>query len=284
MKFFLAIFAALAVASAETVPGETKLTLSRPEGTRTFYVWEPKSYATATSVALVFYWHGYTNKCEDHESRTSYNVVADKNNFIAVSACGFGPTSAFNAGVCCGGASWDDVEFARLIIAKVRDQWPKVNASRVFSSGFSNGGMMSEQLACKSAHLFRAIASVAGVTVVNPGGLEGLSACDSAYANVTRKVGILHIHGNADPTVPWNGNTQYRFPAIPTDHKRWSQRNKCVGSPVQTFKQGIYSNEIYKDCNGGPVELLTVEGGAHAWPNHPDFSAAEYAWKFFSQF
>jgi len=280
------MMALLASTMAATTPGINKLTFSRPEGTRTFYVWEPKGYAAAAanSVAIVFYWHGYTNVCEQHESRTGYNVVADKNNFIAIYPCGFGTNSAFNAGVCCGGAKWDDLEFARLIIAKVRESWPKVNASRVFSSGFSNGGMMSEQLACKSAHLFRAIASVAGVVVVDPGYLAGLSACDAAYANVTRKVGILHIHGNADPTVPWNGNELYGFPAIPVDHKRWSQRNRCIGSPVQTFKQGIYSNEIYQNCEGGPVELLTVAGGVHAWPNNGEFSSAEYAWKFFTQF
>jgi len=280
----LALFCALA--AAQLGPGTHKLTITgRPEGTRTFYVYVPVNYAAAVSPPVVFAWHGLGNKCEDFAGRTSYNGVADRNNFLVVYPCGTGLAPAFNAGVCCEGIpQTDDYEYARLMFAQVKSNWAKINSSRVFTSGFSNGGMMSEVLACKEHRLFRAAASVAGVTTLNPGNLEGLTECDKAYANASRNVGVLLIHGNADPTVPWNGNPLLRFPPIPTDFKRWADRNKCVGAPVNTYKQGVYSNQVYQSCGAAKVELVTVDGGKHAWPNEASFSSAEYAWKFFSQF
>jgi poly(3-hydroxybutyrate) depolymerase len=282
----VAIFFAALVA-AQLGPGDHKLTITgRPEGTRTFHVHVPQTYTTVTAISLVFAWHGLGNKCEEFGSKTSYSTTADKNGFIVVYPCGVGLAPAFNAGVCCQGIEQtDDFEFARLMIAKIRDNWPKVNVSRIFTSGYSNGGMMSEVLACKMHGVFRGAVSVSGVTTLNPGNTQAFDECDKFYANNTRPVAVLKIHGTADPTVPWNGNPLLRFPPIPADHKRWAQRNKCTGNPIQTFKQGVYSNEVYpaQNCKGfSQVELLTVQGGVHHWPNDPDFRAAEYAWKFFS--
>jgi len=281
----LAIFC-VSVAVAQLGPGTHKLTITgRPEGTRQFYVYVPVNYAATVSPAVVFAWHGLGNKCEDFAGRTSYNGVADRNNFLVVYPCGTGLVPSFNAGVCCEGVpQTDDFLLTTQMLAQVKSNWAKINSSRIFTSGYSNGGMMSEVLACKDHKTFRAAASISGVTTLNPGNLEGLTECDKAYANATRNVAVLKIHGSADPTVPWNGNPLLRFPPIPADFQRWAQRNKCVGEPVNTYKQGKYSNAIYQNCPGAKVELVTVDGGVHNWPNEKDFSAAEYAWKFFSQF
>jgi len=243
----------------------------------------PQAYTSVTSISLVFAWHGLGNRCQDFGTRTSYSATADRFGFVVAYPCGIGAAPAFNAGVCCEGIEQsDDFEYARLMVAKIRDNLPKVNASRIFTSGYSNGAMMSEVLACKMHSTFRGAVSVSGTCTLNPGNAQAFDECDKFYNNATRPVAVLKIHGTADPTVPWNGNPLLRFAPIPADHKRWSQRNKCVGNPVQTFKQGVYSNEIYQNCNRSPVELLTVQGGVHHWPNDPDFRAAEYAWKFFS--
>jgi len=282
----LVVLACALVANAQLGPGDHTLTITgRPEGTRTFHVHVPPSYTTTSSIPVVFAWHGLGNACADFASKTSYSKVSDANNFIVVYPCGVGVVPAFNAGVCCQGIEQtDDFEFARLMIAKVRDNWSKVNASRIFTSGYSNGGMMSEVLSCKMHHVFRAAVSVSGTLTLNPGNEQALTECDKLYANATRPVALLKIHGTADPTVPWTGNPLLRFVAIPTDFKGWSTRNKCVGDPVNTFTQGVYSNQIYQNCRGGNVELLTVKDGKHHWPNDPDFKASEYAWKFFSKF
>jgi len=274
------------VAMAQLGPGDHTLTISRPEGTRTFHVHVPQKYtaADAGSVPLVFAWHGYTEQCRTFHINTDYNKVAEEHTFIVVYPCGTGLLPAFNAGVCCGNSKNDDVEFARLMVVRLSEQLPKINSSRVFTSGFSNGGMMSEQLACKSHGIFRAAVSVSGTCALNPGNELAFDECDKFYANVSRRVAVLKIHGTADPVVPYTGNALLKFPAAPADHKRWAQRTKCVGDAVNTFKQGIYSNLVYEHCAGGPIELLTVQGGVHHWVNNSDFRAAEYAWKFFAQF
>jgi len=272
------------VAWAQLGPGDHTLTIpGRPEGTRTFRVHVPQLYATSPSAAVVFAWHGFTERC-DQFAYTGYNAVSDQAGFIVAYPCGTGPLPSFNAGVCCGNNRNDDVEFARLMVLTLRENFPKVNVSRVFSSGFSNGGMMSEQLACKASHVFRAVASVGGTCALNPGNAAAFDECDKFYANSTRRAAVLLIHGTLDPVVPFIGNPLLRFPPVPADHQRWAQRNKCVGEPETTFKKGAFSNLVYQNCPSGPVELVIQEGGVHVWPNTADFRSQEYAWKFFSQF
>jgi len=270
-----------AIVTAQLTPGDHTLTIEgRPEGTRQFIVHVPNAYTRLSSVAVVFAWHGYTDNCVRWSRAAGFSQISE-NGFVAVYPCGTGVQPSFNAGVCCGGNRNDDVELARLIIVRLQKELPKINASRIFTSGMSNGGMMSEQLGCKSSNLFRAIASIGGTLVVNPGWTEAFDECDKTY---TKPASVLMVHGTADPTVPWNGNQAYRFPPIPANFARWAQRSKCTGNPVQTFKKGVFSNSVYQNCAAGPVELVTHEGGQHVWPNTTDFSTPQYAWQFFAKF
>jgi len=282
IAIIVAVLAQLSL--AQLGPGDHTLTIEgRPEGTRRLLVHVPQSYTRAVSVAVVFSWHGYSDNCQHFGYTLSgFTPVSDANGFIAVYPCGTGSVPSFNAGVCCGGNRNDDVEFARLTINSLRQQLPKINASRIFTSGFSNGGMMSEQLGCRSSALFRAIASTGGTTVLNPGWVTAFDECDKVYTG--RQAAVLLIHGTADPTVPFNGNQRSGFPPVPADHQRWAQRNKCTGNPVETFRRGPFHNDVYQNCPAGPVELVRHEGGMHVWPNTTDFRTPEYIWQFFAKF
>ena len=62
-----------------------------------------------------------------------------------------------------------------------------------------------------------------------------------------RAAAVLHIHGSADVVVPYGGNAILGFPAIPTDHKRWSTRNQCTVS----IKRASFSIR----CSLSPLSL-----------------------------
>jgi len=144
---------------------------------------------------------------------------------------------------------------------------------------------MSEVLACQVADLFRAVAGVSGVVEMEPGNAEGEQACDTAYASLNKPVSVLHVHGNADVVVPWDGNPVLGFPPVPDDFVAWSTRNKCQGDPVNTFTKGAYSNQVYQSCNGGTtIELVKNEGGGHEWPSDADFDSTTYIWQYFQKF
>ena len=156
---------------------------------------------------------------------------------------------------------------------------------------------MSERLGCERPDLFRAIASVTGATVERPAGATwinsslSLSACDSAYAAATgkqsRPFSVLHVHGTADATVPWNGGGPIAFPSIPANMAAWYTRMGCSNATVQqTLDVGNFTNQLWSTCKyaGSQVELVKVEGGTHTWFNVlGQFSATAYVLDFFQR-
>jgi poly(3-hydroxybutyrate) depolymerase len=284
----ICVVALMSVTCLAQAPGEHKFTVQRPEGVRTYYVWVPRSYANSTgNVPIVFTFHGLGDHCQRWVDQSAFKPVAEANNFLLVYPCGSDGLLgvAWNAGTCClRGSSIDDVAFTRQMITDIQKNFPRANPRQVFSSGMSNGAMMTELLSCRVPTLFAAMASVAGVTVMEPGNDGGLRSCSAAYNPQGRPLPILFVHGNGDIVVPWTGNAVLGFPDVPANFKAWSQRQNCTGNPVQTYHQGAFSNQVYQQCAGGVhLELMKHEGGSHTWPKTKDFDTPSYAWAFFKK-
>jgi polyhydroxybutyrate depolymerase len=163
-----------------------------------------------------------------------------------------------------------------------------IDPNRIYSTGMSNGGFMSYDLACFLSDRITAIASVTG-TMVWP----RFNLC-----NATHPTPVMQIHGTADATVPYNGNIL--FAHIDSLVNYWVEFNNCWPVPeiIQvpdidtldgcTAEQHIFSN----GDAGATVELFKVLGGGHSWPGAPininitnmDFSASVEIWRFFSQY
>jgi poly(3-hydroxybutyrate) depolymerase len=251
-------------------------------------VWVPKSYPNSTgSVSLVFTIHGLGDHCTKWGPSSAFKPVAEANNFLLVYPCGTNGLLgvAWNAGTCClRGSPIDEVAFFRQMIIDIQTNYPRVNPRRIFATGMSNGAMMTEMLACKAPALFAGMASVAGVVVMEPGLAGGLKSCTTAFAPQNRTLPILFVHGNGDLIVPWTGSVPLGFPDVPSNFKEWSVRHSCTGEPVQTFKKGTFSNQVYQNCRGGiTLELVKDEGGSHRWPKTADFDTPSYAWAFFKR-
>jgi poly(3-hydroxybutyrate) depolymerase len=120
-----------------------------------------------------------------------------------------------------------------------------IDSHRIWAAGFSNGAMMSETLACTSSDIFSAVGVVSGCTEMEPGNAGGLDKCDAVFGASGRLINVLHVHGNFDFIVPWNGDSVLGFPDTPTDMQRWANRVKCAGAPVQTFSNGTFSNQVH---------------------------------------
>ena len=91
---------------------------------------------------------------------THLNNSADKHHFLVVYPDGYrsswadgrGPSPAEAAGV-------DDVRFISELIDKLRGEFP-IDVNRIYATGISNGGFMSDRLACELS------AKIAGIGVV----------------------------------------------------------------------------------------------------------------------
>ena len=155
---------------------------SRPEGTRQFYLYVPTTYSNATAWPFTFYFHGYQ---DDWQQGVSLNQTDDAEAAGYLIAFGQGTRSStgnvlgWNGGVCClFNATWivDDVQFAREAVKMVQAA-VNVDPTRIYSTGWSNGGYMSERLACEAGELFAGICADASAVGIWPGGLAGLASC-----------------------------------------------------------------------------------------------------------
>jgi poly(3-hydroxybutyrate) depolymerase len=98
-----------------------------------------------------------------------------------------------------------DIEFLKAMLAWLDTNYC-VDKSRVFSVGFSYGGMMSDTIACQMGSTVRAIAPIAGAL------FAGTSRC------VNQRLAAHITHGSADTTVAISGGTTVRDWLIGVNH------------------------------------------------------------------
>ncbi len=142
----------------------------------------------------------------------------------------------------------------------------RVDASRVYLVGFSNGGFMAHRAACEMAPLLRGIFSIAGA-----GPSQGRGCKPSA------RLSVVEIHGDRDAIVAFKGGYLFadrRRPAHPSAEAGllpWVEQNGCTGALVTAraldldprLPGGETEVFAYGGCGTNPVELWRIRGGDH---------------------
>jgi polyhydroxybutyrate depolymerase len=256
--------------------------------TRDYILYVPALYEEGTPVALLFNFHGYTSNATQQMFYGDFRPIADTAGFIIVhpqgSLDGLGITH-FNVGW--GGSTVDDVGFTAALLDTISSQY-SIDATRVYSTGMSNGGFMSYELACQLSERIAAVASVTGS--MSPATYNN---CDPQHP-----MPILEIHGTADPTVSYTGSAIAR--SVDDVMSYWVSYNQCEVSPTSTALPDLNTGDgstvtqlIWAAGDlGVRVEHLRIENGGHRWPgsvvNQPgtnyDIDASLEVWKFFSRF
>lgn len=149
-----------------------------------------------------------------------------------------------------------DIRFMRAMISEVQ-QGVCTDTHRVFATGFSFGGMMSNAIGCQMGDVVRAIVPMAGSL---------WSGCgDSSF-----EVAALFIHAEDDNVVPYSAGEDAR--------NIFLARNSCSSTTQPLGNNGCLE---YQGCaTDKPVVWCGTETGGH-W--YPDFSAQESK-AFFDRF
>jgi polyhydroxybutyrate depolymerase len=86
-------------------------------------------------------------------------------------------------------------------------------------------------------------------------------------------VPILHVHGTADPIVPYLGGTPILpqlgslFRSVDETMTFWRTHNVCSANQQVFFQNGDATCVKWPDCAAGADTLLcTIDGGGHTWP------------------
>jgi polyhydroxybutyrate depolymerase len=157
---------------------------------------------------------------------------------------------------CCGWNSGvDDVAYLTSLIDEAEDAWGE-GVSEVFITGHSNGGFMSYRMACDVPDRIDGIAPLAGAPWA-----------DGDDCAVGDPVPVLHIHGDTDDSVLYEGEGSY--PGAVAAVERWAERAGCgalVDGEALDLVDGVPGSETtvldYQDCSH-PVSLWTMEGVGH---------------------
>ena len=196
-------------------------------------------------------------------------------------------STAWNSGAGVAGFSLnpnvDDVGFINALIDTVSTHY-NIDQNRIYATGFSMGGFMSNRLACDLNNRIAAIASVAGT-------IGGVLNCTPGT-----EIPVCHFHGTSDGTVGYGmpeGATDNTFGSNVSDWiSFWTNNNGC-GSMVlegqfpNTFSDGYTIDYVeYGGCtNDNRVVHYKVNGAEHVWlpdnSNGTDILYGFEIWKFF---
>ena len=279
--------------SSSAASTDTTRTLAWDGIQRRYILHVPPSYDGSRSVPLVFDFHGGLGNAVTQIRTSNFEQLADEKGFIVVYPDGTGffgdKLLTWNGGTCCGVAARnniDDVGFVRAMIGAIESSY-RIDPKRIYSTGLSNGAIMSQRLACDASDLFAAIGPVSG-TLNDPQCSPG------------EPVSVVEFHGTADQHVPYDGGngdkslTNVAFASVKDTVAAWVKFDRCSPVPLTTSFADI-QHDVYSNCAGGTsVELYTVLSGAHAWPggNGPawpggdqpthSISATGIMWDFFA--
>ena len=191
--------------------------------TRTYRVHVPPG----SPVGLVLNLHGGAATGMGQEGLSEFDSAADATNLLVVYPDGYDKSWADGRAASPAGRHHiDDLGFLVALVGKLANDFG-VHLGHVFSTGMSNGGFMSNRLACDRADVFAAIAPVSGT-------LGAGVAC-----NPSRPVSVLAVHGTHDPLVPFNGGDVHGRGGVSHSVSatgmvdKWRSLDGCQGDPVE---------------------------------------------------
>jgi polyhydroxybutyrate depolymerase len=215
----------------------------------------PTNYDGSKPYRLIFVWHPLGGSASGVVSG-GYNGLKSlsASSAIFVAADGLNGSNAEASGNGWWNTNDRDMKFLQAMLDRLMANLC-IDKSRIFSTGFSFGGMMSYAVGYEF-NVFRAIAPCSGdMQVINP---------DMTY---TDPLPIMAFHGNNDTFV-----TTARGRAA---RDKYLTRNKCG---TQTMPVAPSPCVQYQGC-AAPTYWCEFSGGHNTWSEQP---AA--IWKFFSGF
>jgi polyhydroxybutyrate depolymerase len=238
-------------------PGEATTSIQVGGVSRTFILHVPQSYNGKTAVPLVIDWHGLGSSGSGQESVSGYKTLSDAEGFVI--AWPNGIDNGWNIGPCCTkSTSVDDLGFATALVANIEGR-ACIDPKRVYSTGYSMGGGMSQYLGCHEADVFAAIAPAAFDLLID----------SEEPCMPSRQISVILFRGTSDPLVPYNGgasmppnglNVTIHFLSATDTLKKWADLDGCTVEPMDTGN----GCQTYSQCKDGTeVTLCTKQGGGH---------------------
>ena len=216
----------------------------------------PATYAAAAAVPLVIDLHGDGSNGREQEALSGMSALSDREGFLVAYP------NALNQkwDDAAGSAGAADRRFISALITTLQSTY-RVDPKRIYATGMSNGGGMTNRLGCDMAGTIAAIAPVEG-------GYVGWDDCDPS-----RPMPVMAFHGLTDQVVPYGGGegkgpaSGIAFPSIPDWAAAWASRDSCSAAPQVSHPNADVTRREWTQCAGGAsVILYAIDKQGHSWP------------------
>lgn len=262
-------------------PGNYDLSLEVDDLTRAFLLHVPPAARQGQPLPLLIVLHGGGGTGQKMQRFLGFDSYADERGFYVAYPDSYQPsgepgTFHWNDGRGTEKTSGiDDVKFLVEMIAEIGRRVP-LDASRVYVTGASNGGMMTYRLGCETSGVFAGIAPV----------IANLPEPIFASCNPSVPLNFLAINGSADPLVPLEGGeicedirfgcASGRVVSQAESVGLFAAANGCDPDPqpvtllVEVEDGTFVEQQTYPNCEGGAqVVAYIVHNGGHTWPPLP---------------
>ncbi len=233
---------------------------------------------------LVFVLHGYGSK---GDAFTWMNNAAVRHKFALCIPSGLADPNGKNSWNV--GYPWqkgwktDDVK-AMCSIAKHIQKKYNLSKENTFLTGMSNGGEMCYLLAYSKQNTFKALASVAGLTMT----------WMYEEREIEKPIPFMEIHGTQDHISEWWGDQQNSggwgaYMAVPLAVGRIISKNRCTDIQSDTVKadrKEAHDYIRYRYSNPkthNDVWLYEIINSGHTWATD-DMDTGEEIWSFFRRY
>jgi poly(3-hydroxybutyrate) depolymerase len=237
-------------------------------------VLSPPNIKVGEKLPFVVMLHGFNTSPNQEMTAGDWDAAVVRDRVIV--AFPESNAASWNAGACCGlsqGAGANDVAYLQKLVTDAKAR-PEIDPSRVFMVGNSNGGMMTYRYICDHADELAGAASVEGTRVVG--------------CTPTTPIPFLHVAGRADEVVPYLGGQSLvswvlgvTFQGVESSVREFAAASGCSGEP-STRTTGAVTRAMWRGCAGGSrVELDSIAGWPHRWPNGRAYDATTEVMSFF---
>lgn len=247
---------------------------------REFLLYLPTGFDASTeTLPLVIIYHGLGGNASQMTT-AGFNQIADTARIIVMYPeglpNGFGQ-AAWNNGTGAS-SSANDLGFTSKMMDLAVLQYNADN-SRLYCTGFSMGSIMSYHLACNMNQRVAAIGCMAGT----------MATSDIANCVPTYSTPVIHLHGTADPTVPYDSNPLPTLSLVPETIDFWKNAKSCGTTAdstqiANTASDGYTTDRfVYNGCNDDEsLELWRTNGAGHDYLFQPvnDLTYGIEVWLF----
>jgi polyhydroxybutyrate depolymerase len=231
----------------------------------------PPAHDGTTPLPLVLDLHGYSEPASIEVLLSALGPYGDAHGFVTLT-----PETAHTVPMWSTALDSPDMKWLTALLDDTEARLC-IDTARVFTTGLSNGAMMTSSVACALSDRVAAVAPVAGVELQ-----EGCTP--------TRPVPLITFHGTADPYVAYDGGLGPKAlelaapdgsgktlgdlgvgtgggPTVPDIVAGWAARNGCASTPPSSEALATDVAQLTHSCPAdASAELVTITDGGHTWP------------------